>query len=195
MYRACRDDGLRPPASPAGFAGRLRRSLTRHPIEKRFGLYRVGGEGVAQRIQLATGLGLWPAVCGRSVPRGRLLQWTRPRESLTSEPSLWLGRVRCGQGHEIPSGPKISHGRGASPPSGAWGTFTAVGKCPHQQGSGQCGVERARQNARRAPGRTASARAETGRRRGRQAWRAGPGEVIPSLADLGAAGEPDGAVG
>ena len=41
----------------AGFAGRLRRSLTRHPIEKRFGLYRVGGESLAQRIQFGHGLG------------------------------------------------------------------------------------------------------------------------------------------
>jgi hypothetical protein len=47
-------DGLRPP-----LRGGLRPSLTRHAIEERFRLYRVGGESVAQRIQLGTGLGLW----------------------------------------------------------------------------------------------------------------------------------------
>ena len=35
------------------------------PDRERFGLYRVGGEGVVQRIELGAGLGLWLVVRGR----------------------------------------------------------------------------------------------------------------------------------
>ena len=56
-------------ASRTAFGRRLRRSppaiLDPVPDRERFGLYRVGGEGVAQRIQLGAGLGVWLVVRGR----------------------------------------------------------------------------------------------------------------------------------
>ena len=168
-----------------GCARRLRRSppaiLDPAPDRERFRLYRVGGESVAQRIQFGAGLG---AVAGRArTARCLTGAYDSGRDLVNrSQASRRSGRVgfRAGRITISPLIRRVPHGRGASPPSGAWGTSAVVGKCPRLQGSSQCGVGRAGRNARWALGRTASAKVETGRPRCRQAWRAGHGEVIPN---------------
>ena len=116
-----------------GCARRLRRSppaiLDPAPDRERFRLYRVGGESVAQRIQLGTGLG----ARGWSCEGGGCLVG-----------AYGSGRdlVNRSQASRRPLIRRVPHERGASPPSGAWGTFAAVGKCLRPQGTGERGVER-----------------------------------------------------
>jgi len=131
-------------ASRTGFARRLRRSppaiLDPAPDRERFRLYRVGGEGVARRIQLGMGVGLWLVVRGRLVPRRCLRQWTRPCESFTSEPALWSGRFGAA-GHHLPTHPKSSQRARSFPILRSVGNLRRRGEVSPPAGNAERGVE------------------------------------------------------
>ena len=105
-------------ASRTAFGRRLRRSpaaiLDPARDRERFGLYRVGGEGVVQRFQLGAG---WHALVG---------VWGTLKVSAV-----------CPQA-EAPHARTLPHPQGRSPRSGAGGTSIRVGKSPHRWGN-TCG--------------------------------------------------------
>ena len=183
-------DGLRPP-----LRGGLRPSLTRHPIEKDLACIGSAARVWRSGFRLGAGLGPW---AGRArTARCPVGAYDSGRHLVNrSQGSRRFGRVGIGAGSVIssPLTRRVPHGRGGSPSSGAWGTFTAVGECPRQGENGQCGVEGSAGTLRGAPGRTASASAQNDRRL-ESSGLAGPGGVDSSPGRLGAAGETDCAVG
>ena len=135
----------------------LRPSLTRHPIEKDLACIGSAARVWRSGFSLGACLGLW---VGRARAARCLVGAYGSGRDLVNRSQVGrrFGRGGFGAGRVI-SSPlirRVPHGRGGSPSSGAWGTFPAVGKCPHQQGSGERGVEGPGPNAPGAPRQTAS---------------------------------------